>query len=153
MKHEWECLKCSNPIDGKISTIEEEVGLWQALSAQERQQRAEDYGLDHAAIEAYLSAPKCGTLGEQEIGKSRVLRNRDWSVGFVSVGAGVLLAAKVIQSEIAGSGQAFSEHLGQALRFSFLNPAPVVTAHRRAPTCDCATRGIENFRKLWVKSF
>jgi len=78
--------------------------------------------LNLQAIEEHLDHPECGQLGQQEIAKFVLDPRQDWSVGFVSVAAGVLLAAKFVQAEIAGLDMAFSPSKGNALRFSFLKP-------------------------------
>lgn len=144
-----ECLKCSNPIEQDGRTIEGETARWKRMTPDERRRVAAQTNLDIKAIEEYLRNPKCGELGEQEIAKFVLDPSREWSVGFVSVGAGVLLAAKYVQSAISGLDMAFSPSRGQALRFSFLNPCPVITRHPRKETCDCHTNGILTYQRLW----
>jgi molybdopterin/thiamine biosynthesis adenylyltransferase len=144
-----ECLKCSNPIKEDGRTIEGEATRWKQMTPIQRRQIAEQKGLDIQAIEAYLNDPKCGQLGEQEIAKFALDPRQDWSVGFVSVAAGVLLAAKLVQSEIGGLGATFPPLRGQALRFSFLNAGPIITRHTRREACDCSGRGADAYSRLW----
>ena len=149
LRTEGNVLKCSNPIEQDGGTIEDETARWKQMTPSQRRQIAEQKGLDFQAIEAYLNDPKCGQLGEQEIAKFALDPRQDWSVGFVSVAAGVLLAAKLVQSEIGGLGAAFLPSRGQALRFSFLNPGPIITRHTRREACDCSGRGADAYSRLW----
>ena len=146
---EDECLKCSNPIEQDIRTIESEIARWKQMPPGERRKIAEQKGLNFQAIEEYLQQPQCGQLGEQEIAKFVLDPRQEWSVGFVSVAAGVLLAAKLVQLEIAGAYAAFPPSKGQALRFSFLNPGPYISRHLRKETCDCSSKGKHSYQRLW----
>jgi hypothetical protein len=119
------------------------------MTSEQRRQLAEQNGLNLKAIEEHLNHPECGQLGQQEIAKFVLDPRQDWSVGFVSVAAGVLLAAKLVQSEVAGIDVAFPLSRGQALRFSFLNPGPVISWHPRKETCVCAGKGRNSYRRLW----
>ncbi len=144
-----ECLKCSNPIELDQRTIEGETDRWKKMTPSERRQIAEQKGLNLQAIETHLDQPECGQLGQQEIAKFVLDPRRDWSVGFVSVAAGVLLAAKTVQSEIAGLDAAFPVLRGQALRFSFLNPGPAISRHQRSEKCNCREKGKSSHQRLW----
>lgn len=144
-----ECLKCSNPVEQDGRTIEGETARWKQMTPNERLQLAEQKGLNLQAIEDHLHHPECGQLGQQEIAKFVLDPRQDWSVGFVSVAAGVLLAAKLVQSEIAGLDAAFPPSRGQSLRFSFLNPGPAISRHPRKQACDCSERGKKSYERLW----
>lgn len=150
LRTDGECLKCANPIEADGRTIESEVARWRRMSPEQRRQAAEANRLDIAEIERYLEDPKCGELGEQEIAKFSLDQEHDWSVGFVSVAAGVLLASKLVQSELLGIEAAFPPAQGQALRFSFLNPGPFASRHQRNPACNCASKGLNAYGRLWV---
>ena len=149
LRTDGECLKCSNSIEQEVRTIEDEAGRWRQMFPDERQRIAAKAGLNIDAIEEYLSRPECGKLGEREIAKFLLDPRHDWSVGFVSVAAGVLLAAKLVQAEIAGLDAAFPPSRGQALRFSFLNPEPFITRHPRKEACDCSNKGRLSYQHLW----
>jgi len=100
LRTEGECLKCSNPIEEDDRTIEGETARWKQMTSEQRRQLAAQKGLNLQAIEEHLNHPECGQLGQQEIAKFVLDPRRDWSVGFVSVAAGVLLAARLVQSEM-----------------------------------------------------
>ena len=150
LRTDGECLKCANPLEQEGRTIEEETALWKQMTPSQRQQLAAQKGLNLQAIEEHLDHPECGQLGQQEIAKFVLDPRQDWSVGFVSVAAGVLLAAKFVQAEIAGLDMAFSPSKGNALRFSFLNPGPTTSRHPHKATCDCDQKGRKNFQRLWL---
>ena len=65
--------------------------------------------MDAQAVEECLANSKCGELGERELAKF-LLGNQtnDWSAGFVSVAAGILLATQLV--------------IGKDLRVYFKNP-------------------------------
>lgn len=140
-----ECLKCFNPIIPE-KTLEEIATELGKLSPEERAVQAKERGADISAIEAHLREPKCGQLGEQELAKFQA--RQDWSVGFVSVAAGVLLAAQTIKFSMVGP-EAFPSALGNTLRFSFLKPGPFWSSHLRRQECDCVRENQNLHRKMW----
>jgi molybdopterin/thiamine biosynthesis adenylyltransferase len=147
MRSPYECLMCFNKPEPAGKTIEEIAGELKKLGPEERRARAEAAGADWQSIEAYLANPRCGHLGEAEIVKFRG-EAVDWSVGFVSVAAGTLLAAQLLKYALLGRA-AFPEAKGNSLRFSFLNPGPRWSQHRRREDCVCAGDGRADFEALW----
>ena len=59
-------LKCSNPIEPDDRTIEGETARRKQMTPTERQQIAEENGLNLQAIEEHLNNPECGQLGQQQ---------------------------------------------------------------------------------------
>lgn len=147
MNSDYECLKCNNPLPGRQKSLEELERELRELRPDERARIVAAKGLDLAAIEAHLIEPRCGSLGEQEIQKFGAAAP-DWSVGFVSVAAGVALAAQYIKMSFAPE-QAFPHERGNTVDLYFLYPSVRLTAHRRSPTCDCTTVGRKQFKELW----
>jgi molybdopterin/thiamine biosynthesis adenylyltransferase len=147
MKSDYECLKCNNPLPEKQKSLEDLEQELRDLAPEERARVVTNNGLDLAAIEAHLAQPRCGSLGEQEIQKFGA-PTPDWSVGFVSVAAGVTLAAQHVKMSF-GAGQAFPLERGNSVDLYFLHPSVRLTAHRRSPICDCATGGRDQFRRSW----
>jgi molybdopterin/thiamine biosynthesis adenylyltransferase len=147
MQSPFECLKCFNRPEPAGPSNNDIVAELRALPPDERRARADSHGADWAALEAYLADPKCGRLGEAEITKFRD-EAVDWSVGFVSVAAGTVLAAQLLKYAILGRG-AFPEEKGNSLRFNFFNPALLWTKHLRRSECDCARDGRADYERLW----
>ncbi|HUJ30710.1 MAG TPA: ThiF family adenylyltransferase [Candidatus Acidoferrum sp.] len=141
-----ECLMCSNPLDGERWTLEGEIARLQQLSDAERQAEALRIGVEPVLLTAYLRNPKCGALGEAELRRFQPSSSRhDWSVGFVSVGAGVMLAAVLLRYFSAPADPAQPP----AFRFSFETNRPRTSQHRPSPECECRKRGLDEWRRLW----
>lgn len=145
----YECLKCYNPLPQTSETIQELTKRFSKLSSEARRELAKRYGADVRAIEQYMNSPQCGSLGEQELGKfSDMHTGPDWSVGFVSAAAGVILACQYVKHSIVGTAS-FPEEMGNTLRFSFLNPYPAWSKHRRKVDCTCQGEGRVLYQSLW----
>ena len=141
-----ECLMCANPLETDGWTLEAELTRLQKLSHAEREAESRRVGVDPTLLIAHLRDPKCGTLGEAELRRFRVSNLRhDWSVGFVSVGAGVMLAAVLLRyfSETPNAEEP------QAFRFSFETNRTGKSYHRPNRECECQQRGKSYWRTLW----
>lgn len=150
MLSSWECLKCANPLEVAVGTIEEAARQLRGLPAAERRAILEARGVDIVAIERYLNDPRCGELGERELSRFVTAPDHhDWSVGFVSAAAGVLLAAQLVKLAAGGQQSAFPRDVAHTLRFSFLRPAPRRSFHRRSEECDCGELGRDEWGRLW----
>lgn len=145
-----ECLMCSNPIfNANFRTIEEVRKDLLCLSPEERHRWATENGLVPESVKAYLADPKCGTLGEAEIARFLQTGGKpDWSVGFVSLAAGVILAARLIRN-VSNGIEVTPELSGHCVRMSFLNPGLRVTKHSRRQGCECVTAGAQAYTTLW----
>lgn len=94
------CLRCHNPIETRKSdqAVIEEL---RSLSPGERAQRGAAEGIEADVLESFLSDPhgNCGLISGETLrhfaGTSE--SEHEWSVGFVSVIAGVLLAAEYLK--------------------------------------------------------
>ena len=149
MRSDYECLKCFNPPEPQDPTVEAIASVLRTLPPEERRTQAEASRVDWQALEQYLTDPKCGTLGEQEIIRfHNAGRDNDWSVGFASVASGTLLAVQLVKYVLLGT-EAFRE--GNTLRFSFLNPTPRWSRHLRNSNCECITTGGADFRDIWSR--
>lgn len=147
----YECLKCANPLEVGAGTIEEVANQLRGLPLEERRARLEARGLDVEAIERYLNDPRCGELGERELSKFVTSPgDHDWSVGFVSAAAGVLLGAQLVKYAAVGGGVAFPSEEGHTLRFNFLRPAPKHSLHRRIEGCSCTVEGRADWASMWA---
>jgi hypothetical protein len=122
-----ECLKCNNPISAEM-TVEEKIA------------RA-------AAAEGAIEPPDCGRVTEQFLNEHGQQESYDFAVGFVSVGAGVLLAAAVIQESL-GTKEFFSP-ANNYFGFNFRNNFCGKNFYRRKSGCDCGSKGAFLFHRLW----
>ena len=62
------------------------------------------HGVDAIAIEEYLVNPQCGGIGERALNDFAARRSRDFSVGFVSLGAGLLLSSSLFRHTLFANG-------------------------------------------------
>ncbi|RXH24056.1 hypothetical protein XH99_28605 [Bradyrhizobium nanningense] len=111
------CLSCFNPPeqDGeKLRALEKKL---RQLSEEQRSAFLREQGIDPAVVEAYLSSPKCGTLGEAALRDLATRSVGEFSVGFVSLGAAILLASKLFRQVLLSSPPAG----GDVTALNFLN--------------------------------
>ena len=147
MRSPYECLKCFNRPEPAGPSNGEILAALRALPPEERRARAEARGAEWRALEAFLADPRCGRLGAAEVSKFRD-EAVDWSVGFVSVAAGTLLASQLLRYALVGRA-AFPVDKGNSLRFNFFNPVPRRAKHARRAACDCSGVGRADFEGLW----
>lgn len=150
MRSEYECLKCSNPLDKNSETIEQWTQKLHSLSEEELAAKIQQVSAEKGLVEQFLQNPQCGTVGEQEMRKFLGSdSNPDWAVGFVSVASGTLLAAQFVKMYSSPEG-AFPTSQGNSLNFSFLNPAaPRWSKHKRREDCECQTVGMKAWHSNW----
>jgi hypothetical protein len=94
------CLACFNP-------AEQNGEKFRALESQLRNMPADDrirllagHGLDAPAVEEYLSSAQCGGLGEAALKDFATRPPSEFSAGFVSLGAGLLLASELLRQTV-----------------------------------------------------
>lgn len=144
----YECLKCGNPV-ADDDTIEAHRTVLAGLPPEELTRQARTSGVDPGQLAAYLADPHCGELGEAEFARFRDAHaGHDYAVGFVSVAAGVTVAAQEIRRAIDGTSM-WEEGDGASARLLFLNSQAIRTKHRRRPACDCRSSGADAYRDLW----
>ena len=88
-------MACFNPgeRDGqRIRALEQQL---RNMQVSDRTRYLSQNGLDVRAIEDYLAGVACGGLGETALKDFAVQPPNEFSVGFVSLGAGLLLAETV----------------------------------------------------------
>jgi hypothetical protein len=94
------CLACFNPVekDGeKIRALENQL---RKMPTRERGEFLTSHGLDASSIEEYLSGAQCGGLGEAALRDYVVRPPAEFSAGFVSLGAGLLLVSALLRNTI-----------------------------------------------------
>ena len=134
-----ECLNCSNPLP-VLPTIEEEARTLREMKPPDRDAALKHLSPEEASLVlADLNQQTCGHAAEQYLNEIGELRRREFSVGFVSVAAGVLLAVGLIQH--AWSCGELVQGEANQFTFSFLSRMPGKEFFTRDPGCDCAGRG------------
>ncbi len=128
-----ECLACNHPVlEADMRDMADELA---SLGAPERAERLRLAGASPeaaAAIEDFLEHRRCGSVGETELRRlGAAIDGPEWSVGFVSAAAGVLLAARHITLVRSGPPAAAEFRL----YFTGAGSVSSSTAQRK-PTCD-----------------
>ena len=112
------CLACHNPVEPDGERIRALQATLRGMSPQERRHFLLAHGLHVEAIEAYLNAPECGKVGEAELRALALQGSPQFSVGFVSMAAGVLLASALLKLSIFDKDD---EYAVPMTAFSFWN--------------------------------
>jgi hypothetical protein len=127
------CLACFNAKeqDGeKLRALESRV---RELPYEERREFLEQNCLDVNAVEEYLSSPRCGSLGEATLRDFATRPSPEFSVGFVSLGAGLLVAATLLRNSIF---QGTAPPQDSMTSFNFLNGGMLAVALGADETCE-----------------
>ncbi|HWV46960.1 MAG TPA: ThiF family adenylyltransferase, partial [Nitrospira sp.] len=90
VKESTACLACHNPPEPDGEKIRALQARLRAMPAQERRHFLLEHALPADAIEAYLASPECGKVGEAEFKAFALQGAPQFSVGFVSMMAGIL---------------------------------------------------------------
>ena len=146
-----ECLTCNHPVIGfNADALIQEL---RDMTPEGRSAVYDQRGLsqhDRAAIDEYLEDPECDVVGAAELRRMGVEGAAEWSVGFVSAAAGVMLAAYylrcVMEGAIAVVGAAAER------RLIFLGAQELIRsgAVRKADCELCSSQATkEHFAALW----
>lgn len=133
----YECMKCFNKPEESNASPEEirEVLLEQDNEAFLR--LCKKAGANPTLVREYLATAQCGSLAEAEVRKFDSTTIEP-SVGFASVGAGVLLVAQLLRCVIGGVEQAFPT--AHNLLFSFMQLKEAAFPVLARTGCECQTR-------------
>lgn len=145
---EYECLACNHPV-ADLPGLEKLRVTLSNMSAVQRTEWMDRRGANpetRAAIDEFLSDPACGGLGEMELARLGREGEVDWSVGFVSVAAGVLLCANFVRCVIEGVPKTMSS--GSERRLLFSTYQIVDSQARRKP--ECPVCGDAALRQRWA---
>jgi molybdopterin/thiamine biosynthesis adenylyltransferase len=124
--HGGPCLRCRNPI-GKATPDDVLITRLRSRSGAERAIEAQRVGVDVSALEAFLLDPqgRCGMISGETLQKfSDGDSQEEWAVGFVSLLAGVLLAAEYLKLSI-DSAQTALDAQRNSFRFQFWHPESI----------------------------
>lgn len=142
------CLKCYNPLRDSRQELQRLVSQLQSMLPDERATWIQERNLDIKEIEVALSDPGCASVGMKQLA-DYVDRpgSPNFSVGFTSVAAGVILAAQFIKLAIKKS--AFPPEVGCSHFFYFLNPGNRWIHQAANSSCDCGSTGKEFYKRTW----
>jgi hypothetical protein len=132
------CLGCYNPAerDGeKIRALESRLRI---MPADERRQFLAGHGIDVLAVEEYLAHPQCGGLGEAAVRDLATRTPSEFSVGFVSLAAGVLVATALLQNSVFSS---IKPKRGDMVTLNFLNGRLGDGQLAADPACELKCQG------------
>lgn len=121
--HGGPCLRCRNPIRS-VTPDDVLITRLRTLSEAGRALEAQRVGVDASALEAFLLDPQgsCGMISGETLQKfAGGDTQEEWSVGFVSLLAGVLLAAEYLKLSIDPAQTALDARRN-AFRFQFWDP-------------------------------
>lgn len=134
------CLRCRNPVEATLAD-DAAVAALRALAPEERAARA---GGDADALETYLADPQahCGMIAGETLRRfAGVAEAAEWSVGFVSALAGVLLAVEYLK-EGMGHPERMLDAGRNTFRFQFWRPESNLNRVTSTPpeaSCLCQT--------------
>jgi hypothetical protein len=147
-----QCIGCDHPVPALLPTEELRDQL-KRMAAAERVAWYGKHDADErlmAAIEEYLADPDCGTVGAAALARLGMDGETDWAVGFVSVAAGVMQAAVLLQLVARGVQSVIAA--GSECRAWFLSSQIGRSFAGRKASCDlCGDPDRQNrFAALWM---
>jgi hypothetical protein len=117
------CLRCRNPIEEAMPD-DVVIARLRRLSPKERLIEAERAGIDVSTLETFLSDPHghCGMISGETLQRfAGEDTQEEWSVGFVSLLSGVLLAAEYLKLSL-DPGQVALDAQHNTFKFQFWRP-------------------------------
>jgi hypothetical protein len=127
------CLGCHNAREHQGEAMRGIERQLRAMSHQERASFLTEHGLEVAIVEEYINDSQCGHLGRAALMDFVSTPPPEFSVGFVSLASGVLLAASVFRKLLAGET---IPHASGMTTFNFLNGNLGEGALARDPQCQ-----------------
>jgi hypothetical protein len=112
------CLGCHNAREHQGEARRAIERQLRAMGRQERASFLTEHGLEVEIVEEYINDSQCGHIGRAALMDFVCTPPPDFSVGFVSLGAGVLLAASVFRKLLSGET---IPHASGMTTFNFLN--------------------------------
>jgi molybdopterin/thiamine biosynthesis adenylyltransferase len=142
------CLKCYNPVAERNELVRQRLDQARAMDPEERAKFFTELGVDPAKAEEHLHNPRCGQLSEQDLDRFAAGEPM-MSVGFVSVAAGVLLAARLLRFVHFGRESLIED--GPTLIANFYRPGLRWLRSLPEAACDCAHRRKTDWSSRWLR--
>jgi hypothetical protein len=140
------CLKCYNPVIERNELVRKRIVQALAMGAEERVRFFGELGVDPAKAAEHLRNPQCGQLSEQDLDRF-ASGEPMMSVGFVSVAAGILLAAQLLR--LVHSGREALVAQGSTLVANFYRPGLRWLQSLPEDGCDCVQRRDSDWSRRW----
>ncbi len=117
------------------------------MAVEARARSFAELGIDPLKAEEHLRNPRCGQLSEQDLNRFAASEPM-MSVGFVSVAAGVLLAAQFVRFVCFGRERLVEN--GPMMIANFYRPGLRWLRSLPEQGCDCSTRRQTDWSSRWV---
>ena len=143
------CLKCYNQVAERNELVRKRLEQVRAMEPEQRIQFFVSLDVDPIKASARLRDPACGQLSEQDLERFAAGEPM-MSVGFVSVAAGVLLAAQLLR--LVYSGQQGLLANGPTLIANFYRPGLRWLRSLPEQGCDCVQRRVIDWPQRWCAS-
>lgn len=144
------CLKCHNPLQSRNAIIQERRAALQDLGVERRAAYARELGLSDKDVELLLDPGGCGKLSESDLDRFAAA-TPEMSVGFVSIAAGVLLAAQFLRYLRLGASTATQ---GGTMAIATFARAQVRLMHVGPDSsCDCTAILQDRWSRNWQSSY
>jgi hypothetical protein len=143
------CLKCYNPVAERNDLVRQRLDQARAIEPGQRANFFIELGVDPKKAEEHLHTPRCGQLSEQDLDRFAAGEPM-MSVGFVSVAAGVLLAARLLRFVYFGRLSLLEN--GPTLIANFYRPGLRWLRSLPEATCDCAQRRKTDWSSRWCRN-
>ena len=140
------CLKCFNPVIERNERVREKIAQLLTMKPDEQARFFTELNIDPVNAATYLQNPACGKLTEKDLDRFAAGEPM-MSVGFVSVAAGVLLAAQLVRLVQAGRQPLAAR--GPVMIVNFYRPGIRWLHSLPEAGCDCAQRRQANWLRLW----
>lgn len=145
------CMACYNdvpPVAENAARAQQEIAL---VDTADRRTHSIRLGIPEEDVDAVLRLidnPKCGELGRVALLKFAEGGPPAFSVGFVSVAAGILVARNWIRMRVLGAAKV-SVLDAHYLNLNFYNGRMSWTEQRPRSTCTCMKLGRQQWRRMW----
>lgn len=146
MAGEQLCLKCFNAVVERNAIVRAKLAEARGMAPDERRAFFATLGVDPDKAEQHVRDPRCGQLSKSDLDRFAA-GDPVMSVGFVSVAAGVLLAAQTLRAILSGR-RSLTER-GAILMANFYKPGLRWLPSLPEDRCDCRERRVSDWSARW----
>ena len=133
----YQCLKCYNPLESRLSD-DDNLKRLRAMSPFQRREESLKRDIDLQTLENYIENPQCGELNTVVLQRFSTLPDQPtFSVNFVSALSGVLLAAEIVKTRNPLLRPVLGRNQKTDLYYTFLTNKCSLYISESAPGCWC----------------